>query len=199
MAMNTKLNKIKIVIASAVMGGMLLVGCSGKASDPQGVDNAPAKQQQKSQQQQPAKDDVSLTLGDTYDWKAEDNGQGESVKGSVTVLGYKQNVPASVSADDEYGTSGYVWSALEIKTCSVEGTFLATVEPWTLSYKDGVRVEPSSSVYDDFAQPEFPFETKLTTGECVKGYITYAVPGGENPETVVYASYGLDESVEWTL
>lgn len=139
-----------------------------------------------------------LAFGETWEWETTEEAL-EELQGAVTVLGYKQDVKAVVSADEEFGTDGYVWAALELKTCSVKGTFPATTEPWTLSYEDGTRIEPSSTTYDSFPRPEFPFETKLTTGKCVRGHVVYPVPGDQRPVTVVYAPYGLDTPTEWTV
>ncbi|MFD6321876.1 hypothetical protein ACFWOL_03160 [Streptomyces sp. NPDC058442] len=139
-----------------------------------------------------------LAFVDTWEWETVDDIEGD-IAGAVTVLGYKQGVKSIVTPDEEFSTDGYVWAALEIKTCSIKGTFGATTEPWTLSYDDGTRIEPSSSTYDDFPKPEFPFETRLTTGKCVKGNVVYPVPGNQQPAAVVYAPYGLDTPTEWTV
>lgn len=145
----------------------------------------------------PTEPDV-LALGDTWEFEGTDDA-GETVQGAVTVVGYKQDVKSVVSADEEFSTDGYVWAALELKTCSTQGSFWATTAPWTLSYEDGTRIEPSSTTYDDFPRPEFPFETKLTTGKCVKGHVVYPVPGDQRPAAVVYAPDGLDTPTEWTM
>jgi hypothetical protein len=87
-------------------------------------------------------------------------------------------------------------SYTELKTCSVIGSFLATTEPWTLAYEDGTRIEPSSSTWDDFPKPEYPFETKLTPGRCVRGKLVFPVPENDWPHTVVYAPYGIDTPQE---
>lgn len=132
-------------------------------------------------------------------WAFEGTTDGDAIEGSETVLSYKQGVHSVVTADEEGGTSGYEWAALELKTCSTKGSFTASNSPWTLSYEDGTRIEPSSSTYDDFPKPEYPFETKLTEGKCVRGKVVFAVPGNSRPTTVVYAPYELDTPQEWTV
>ncbi|MEU6879565.1 hypothetical protein [Streptomyces sp. NPDC046712] len=117
----------------------------------------------------------------------------------TTVLGYKQGIRSAGSAAEDFGTPGYVWAAVELKVCSTKGTFLGSTEPWTLSYADGARVEPSSTTYDDFPKPEFPYETKLAPGKCVRGNLVFAVPGNSRPQTVVYAPQGLDIPEEWAV
>lgn len=123
----------------------------------------------------------------------------DNIAGAVTVLDYKQGIKSVGSAAEEAGTSGYEWAYLELKTCSITGTFTASTEPWTLAYEDGARVEPSSTTYGDFPKPEFPFETTLTEGKCVRGKLVFPVPGKDWPETVVYAPAGLDIPQEWAV
>ena len=134
-------------------------------------------------------------FGSVYAWESTADG----VSGTTAVLGYKQGVRSVGSAAEESGTPGYVWAAVELKVCSTKGTFLGSTEPWTLSYADGARIEPSSTTYDDFPKPEFPFETKLTTGKCVRGNLVFPVPGNSRPQTIVYAPQGLDIPEEWTV
>lgn len=136
-----------------------------------------------------------LTLGDTHTWEnAED-----AVSGTSAALSYQQGIKSVGSAAEQSGTPGYVWAALELKVCSTKGLFAATTTPWTLSYADGARVEPSSSTWDDFPKPQFPVETKLTPGKCVRGKVVFAVPGNSRPQSAVYAPAGFDTPVEWTV
>ncbi|MFD9536280.1 hypothetical protein [Streptomyces sp. NPDC060010] len=134
-----------------------------------------------------------------HTWTFEGTLGAEQVVGNVAVLGYRHNVRSVGSAADESGTPGYVWAALDVKTCSEKGSFFATTQPWTLSYHDGARVLASSTTYDDFPKPAFPFETKLTAGKCVKGSIVFAVPDNPRPSTVVYAPQELDTPREWAV
>ncbi|OEJ36288.1 hypothetical protein BGK72_38670 [Streptomyces agglomeratus] len=137
-------------------------------------------------------------MGDSWEFEGTDD-EGAEVLGAVTVVGYKQGISSVGSAAEESGTSGYVWAALELKTCSEQGSFWASVTPWTLSYEDGTRIDPSSTTYDDFPKPEYPFETKLTEGKCVRGKVVFPVPGDQRPETVVYAPESIDTPREWAV
>lgn len=119
--------------------------------------------------------------------------------GSVSVLSYRQGFRSVGSAAEESGAPGYVWAALEVKACSTAGFFNASPYPWTLSYTDGTRIEPASTIYGDFPKPKYPSETKLTVGKCVRGHIVYAVPGNQRPATAVYAPTGLPIPQEWQL
>lgn len=177
-----------------------LTGCGSDSADdkasPPTTSSAPAPETS-TPEPSPAEPEI-LALGDTWEWE-QTSDVGEAAEGAVTVLSYKHDVKSVVSADEEFSTDGYVWAALELKTCSIQGSFWATTTPWTLSYEDGTRIEPSSTTYDDFPRPEFPFETQLTTGKCVKGHVVYPVPGDQRPATVVYAPDGLDTPTEWTV
>jgi hypothetical protein len=132
-------------------------------------------------------------------WGFEGTEDGADIEGEVTVLDYKQGIKSVAAADEEANADGYEWAYVELKTCSTAGSFLASTEPWTLFYEDGTRIEPSSTTYDDFPKPEYPFETQLTTGKCVRGKLVFAVPGDAWPHTVVYAPYGLDTPQEWAV
>ncbi|WP_050491103.1 MULTISPECIES: hypothetical protein [Streptomyces] len=138
---------------------------------------------------------VTLDMGSAWEFESTT----DDIEGAVTVLGYKQGVKSVGSAAEESGTPGYEWAYVDMKTCSIRGTFSATTEPWTLAYEDGSRVEPSSTTYDDFPKPEFPFETTLTDGKCVRGKLVFPVPGDQRPTVVVYAPAGLDVPKEWAV
>ncbi|MER8197059.1 hypothetical protein ABTY00_24215 [Streptomyces microflavus] len=138
---------------------------------------------------------VTLDMGSTWEFESTT----DDIEGAVTVLSYKQGVKSVGSAAEESGTPGYEWAYVDMKTCSTRGTFPATTEPWTLAYEDGSRVDPSSTTYDDFPKPEFPFETTLTDGKCVRGKLVFPVPGDQRPATVVYAPTGLDVPQEWAV
>lgn len=185
-------------IAVALTTGLLLslTACSNQTDPkpPAPTPTAAAPTPSETPSSEPAPE-PPRSLGSAYEWEATDG----SVSGTSAVLGYSQGFKSAVSAAEETGTPGYIWAAAELKVCSTKGTFLSTTTPWTLSYDDGARIEPSSSTWDDFPKPEFPFETKLTSGKCVRGKLVYPVPGDSRPATVVYAPEGLDTPVEWTV
>lgn len=138
-----------------------------------------------------------MVIGDTYSSTRED--QGVTYKTTSTVLAYEHDVKVSIAADEENGTDGYVWSALEIKVCALSDGIGVSRFPWILAYADGSRVEPSGTTYGDFPKPEYPIEADVKNGDCVRGKITYAVPGDQHPVKVIYAPEGLPEPVEWTM
>ncbi|MFF7180860.1 DUF4352 domain-containing protein [Streptomyces sp. NPDC008121] len=124
----------------------------------------------------------------------------DGTAGTVTVLGYEQRgITAQTSADEEFGTSGYVWATIELKVCSTRGTLGATRYPWALAYADGSRIEPSGVTYGDFPKPEYPYEAKIKAGDCVRGKTVFAVPGAQRPERVLYTTDLFDTPPEWTV
>jgi hypothetical protein len=49
--------------------------------------------------------------------------------------------------------------------------------PWSVNDADGGHYEASSSTWEDFPKPEYPFggETGFTVGECAKGWVMFSV------------------------
>ncbi|GGY82966.1 hypothetical protein GCM10010363_74500 [Streptomyces omiyaensis] len=136
-----------------------------------------------------------LKLGTSYTWEDAEAG----VSGTSTAISYEQGIKSVGSAAESSGTPGYIWAALELKVCSTKGVFTANTFPWTLAYSDGARVEASGTTWDDFPKPEFPIETKLSPGKCVRGKVVYPVPGDSRPETIVYAPQTVTVPVEWAV
>lgn len=123
----------------------------------------------------------------------------EGTEATVAVTGYKQGIKAEVTADDEFGTKGYVWATLELKLCSIKGTSGATRYPWALAYSDGARIEPSGVTYGDFPKPEYPYEAMVKQGDCIRGKTMFAVPGDQRPERVLYTTELFDTPPEWSV
>ncbi|GHA64143.1 hypothetical protein GCM10010330_16200 [Streptomyces tendae] len=125
----------------------------------------------------------------------------DGVTMAVTVLGYEQDTfKPQTSADEEFGTTGYTWAAVEIKACVVSGgNSGVTRYPWALAYADGARIEPSGTTYGDFPKPEYPHEAALKNGECVRGKTVFAVPAKQRPERVLYTPESMEIPAEWAV
>ncbi|WP_371612888.1 hypothetical protein [Streptomyces clavifer] len=134
-----------------------------------------------------------MTFGKTVEVRNDEEG----TLATVTILGYEQGIKASTTADDEFGTNGYVWATLELKLCSTKGTSGATRYPWALAYTDGSRIEPSGVTYGDFPKPEYPYEAMVKEGDCIRGKTVFAVPGDERPDRVLYTTKLFDTPPEW--
>ncbi|MFG2589066.1 hypothetical protein [Streptomyces sp. NPDC048438] len=175
---------------------LALTSCSNDGNDKASAPSPTATTAASTPSEDPTPEPTPTVLDVGATWEFENTTDG--IEGAVTVLGYKQGFKSVGSAAEEAGTPGYEWAYLELKTCSITGTFAATAQPWTLAYEDGARVESSSTTYGDFPKPEFPVEVTLTEGKCVRGKLVFPVPGDQRPTTVVYAPAGLDIPTEWT-
>ncbi|MEW1546367.1 hypothetical protein [Streptomyces tsukubensis] len=193
-------------IAAGLAAGLLLTltACSDSDGKPAAVSGESAAAKTSAPDTEPPEEatedwiaEPPRTLGQA--WAFQGTIAEEAVAGSEAVLSYTQGIKTVVSASEETGAPGYEWAAVELKSCSTKGSFRATTVPWTLSYKDGTRIEPSSTTYDDFPGPGYPAETKLTAGKCVKGKVVFAVPKKHRPATVVYASDSVKIPLEWTV
>lgn len=119
----------------------------------------------------------------------------------VAVLAYRQPVATSgPQPSDAQEPADYVWASAEVRVCATGSEdLIVTNLPWTLDYTDGARIEPSSTGYDNFPKPEYPFgESRVRVGKCLRGNIVYAVPPTSRPAVVTYAPSGI-EPVEWSV
>ncbi|WP_105971321.1 hypothetical protein [Streptomyces geranii] len=118
----------------------------------------------------------------------------------MTVLAYEQGkFHPQRTADEEFGTTGYTWAAVEIKACLKNGVGAVTRFPWALAYANGARIKPSGVTYDDFPKPEYPYARTLKPGGCVRGKTVFAVPAKQRPESVLYTSTSLEKPAEWLV
>ncbi|MEU3342420.1 hypothetical protein [Streptomyces sp. NPDC006668] len=140
---------------------------------------------------------ASLAFGDT--WTLHSTDPAKPFEAQVSVLGYQQGFTSVGSASQEAGASGYVWAYTDLKLCVTKGSYTDDATNWTLYYRDGSRVNPSSSRYGDFPKPEFPAEVTVTAGTCARGKLVFPVPGAKRPRSVLYAPEGLGEQEEWTV
>ncbi|MFD4003184.1 hypothetical protein [Streptomyces rubiginosohelvolus] len=140
-------------------------------------------------------EDVPLDFGEIVTVLDKEDGS----EATSTVVSYEQGIKAETAADDEFGTKGYVWAALELKLCATKGTSGATRYPWALAYSDGARIEPSGVTYGDFPKPEYPYEAMVKQGDCIRGKTVFAVPGDQRPERVLYTTELFDTPPEWSV
>jgi hypothetical protein len=112
--------------------------------------------------------------------------------GTTTVIAYTQPVaPDAVQPEETFGSEskGFVWAAVEVKVCLTRGETTVSNSPWSLAYRDGATVDPSSRTYGSFPQPEYPVgDTPVAPGHCVRGKIVFPVPGRQLPDRVLYGA-----------
>jgi len=117
-----------------------------------------------------------------------------AVPGSrVTVYAYQQPVATEgPQPADAQEPANFVWSAVDVELCvgpSTTRRLSISSRAWTLRFADNTQVSPSSTGYSNFPEPGFPFgDAELGANECVRGWITYAVPGEGRPATVAFSN-----------
>ncbi|MFE6383812.1 MULTISPECIES: hypothetical protein [Streptomyces] len=142
----------------------------------------------------------SVTKYLAFGQAVEVNNPANNSAATTTVLGYQQGgYSPRTSADEAFNTKGYVWATVEIKVCTTKGTVETSRFPWVLAYADGTRVEPSGVTFGDFPKPEYPYEAKVKTGDCVRGKTVFPVPGNQRPERIVYTTELLPTPAEWSV
>ena len=125
---------------------------------------------------------------------------GEQWKGEVTtstVLEHRRNVPG-------YGVdAGERWDAVLVKTCVLpaagEGVTMSW-SPWSLTDSSGGLYPASSSTYENFPVPEYPFadSSVFRSGDCARGWIVFGVPAEQGVSGVRYGNQA-GETVTWRL
>ncbi|HEY2673640.1 MAG TPA: hypothetical protein VGJ07_25165, partial [Rugosimonospora sp.] len=98
--------------------------------------------------------------------------------------------------------SGDEWAAADIQTCAETGSvFQVTVSnaPWSLSYPDGTDLIPTRTSAPQFPQPGYPHSpSTLQPGQCLRGWIVFAVPAGSRPQVIRYAPQGAT-AIDWLI
>jgi hypothetical protein len=115
----------------------------------------------------------------------------------ATTFAYKQpSVTGGPSAP-----AGYTWGSADVQVCtlsSAKSNVTVDWKTWSLRYADNSVVPASDKNDDAFPRPEYPFASQpLAAGQCVRGWITFAVPASGKPATVQYQPHGYLAS--WTV
>lgn len=121
---------------------------------------------------------------------------GEKIQASngfveVTVYGYQQPVGTGAPGPDQ---PGLIWGAADVQACSSAASIFdvsVSEAPWALVYADGRLISPATAEHAQFPQPAYPDTARsLKPGECLRGWIVFAVPPAVAPEWVRYAPPG---------
>lgn len=117
--------------------------------------------------------------------------------GTAAAIEYSQPVAADSPPPSDAGyPDDFVWGGLNIEVCvpselpeDVEGYYV-TRSPWSLMYETGALLQTSSTGYNGFPQPEYPWgDTAVRPGQCVSGWIVFPVPADETPTGVQYEAH----------
>jgi hypothetical protein len=111
----------------------------------------------------------------------------------ATVFGYRQPLT---------GPAGSVWSGADVQVCVQQSAiFDVSVSrgPWQLLTGDGHTVSPTLQVDGRFPQPPYPTDhRRLHPGDCVRGWIVFALTPGARAAAVQYAPSGA-APVSWQV
>jgi hypothetical protein len=117
---------------------------------------------------------------------------------SATVFAYTEPAAEGAAPDK----TGDEWAAVDVQTCGEAGSvFPVTVSdgPWSLRYADGTAVTPARTSAAHFPQPQYPATPNtLKAGQCLRGWIMFAVPAGQSPQLVRYAPQGATP-IDWVI
>jgi hypothetical protein len=117
----------------------------------------------------------------------------EGPKSAATAHAYKQPVAANAKAPEQ---EGYEWGAADVEVCAKVAGFLNS-SSWRLVYADHTTSE-NATPHSQFPKPEFPWEDRdMDAGQCIRGWITYAVPKDKRPVTVEYNPQNF--RAEWAV
>jgi hypothetical protein len=176
----------RVRLAGAALGlvAALSAGCatSAQGTSPAAVDSAPAGP---SPPPSPAASGVPLGKA-----AQADNGQVQA-----TVFAYRQ--PAAPG-----GPGGTEWGGADVQVC-VAPTAIFDVSvsrgPWQVLTADGRTVPATLTIDPGFPQPPYPTDhRRMRQGDCVRGWIGFAVPADARAVAVRYAPTGA-QPVSWTL
>jgi hypothetical protein len=111
----------------------------------------------------------------------------------ATVFEYRQ--PTGTGAP-----SGTVWGAADVQIC-VQRSALFDVSvsrgPWQVVPATGQPIPARVTADAGLPEPAYPTDhRRLGPGQCVRGWIGFAVPGGQRPVAVQYAPPGAP-AVSW--
>ncbi|MEU5554107.1 hypothetical protein ABZ738_30470 [Micromonospora sp. NPDC047793] len=120
---------------------------------------------------------------------------------TATVYSYRHNVATTAPRPDEQ--PGFVWAAADVKVYAgkdvADGISVSNL-PWTLVYADDTQYDASSIGYQQFPKPKYPWGEKLLApGRCVRGWITFPVPGKPRSVAVEYAPDDVLVAPRWSV
>jgi hypothetical protein len=97
---------------------------------------------------------------------------------------------------------GTPWAAADVQVCVVStAIFDVTISqgPWLLLLADGPGTPPTPAPPGTVPQPAYPTDhRRLHPGECVRGWLSFAVPDGGRPVAVQYSPAGAD-ALSWPI
>jgi hypothetical protein len=168
----------------AALGGLVL-GSAGCATNAQGTRPEPLDTPATVPSAATSPSPNSVLLGQPA---TADNGQV-----TATVFSYRQ--PAAPG-----GPAGTTWVGADVQVC-VQHSAIFDVSisrgPWVLLSREGHTVPATLTDEAGFPQPVYPADhRRLHPGDCVRGWVLFAVPANERGAAVQYAPSGA-QPINW--
>lgn len=106
---------------------------------------------------------------------------GPNAGSTVTVFDYRS------PTDNE--ATGQIVAGIDVQVCVgqlPEGTSQVTWAPWSMVGEDNARYSTPAPAGGGDMGPQFPQVTRVASGDCVRGWITFEVPPDATVSTVRY-------------
>lgn len=129
----------------------------------------------------PAGANSSLVVGETASTDAGNE---------ITVHSYEYVPPTDVWQPEP----GFEYAAADIEGCaspSLEGSAGFNPYDFGLQMPDNTRLQPDIAVKEPALH-----DTTLTPGDCVRGYVTFQVPQGQTPASVIFTGSSI---IKWAV
>lgn len=172
----------------------VLASCGGtNESSPEATEAPPTPTQTQTTPAQPS----SYTLGEQVDFTADDD-----TEFNVTIVDYKKDQPHDDSVE-----AGERLDVLLVKACNISfeddpnGSDLGTIlgfENFQLRDSDSGSYSELDLTPSPAPKPQIDTFAVLTPGECAKGWLAFAIPGGTE---LVQATYSANNELlaTWIL
>lgn len=175
MSRKLALRLARVVAVSCALLSVILTGCGG---DKRPASSAPSQDDSTTPVSSVSSPLSPVALGESF--TITDPG----FAAEATVFDVDQNV----TADTSMLTSGH-WVGADVQTCLKDshGAFTVSWSNWSVSDSAHGQYPASSDMYGDFPVPLYPFKpAPLAVGECVRGWVLFAVAYGVKVSTVKY-------------
>jgi hypothetical protein len=161
---------------------LILAGCSdkGATSQPLAATSAPASTAATGPESSPSN---PLPLGVAF--TETDPG----LAAEVTVFAVNQNIAPDAPAPP----SGGHWAGADVQVCLKEARtdFSVGWSDWSVSDPANGQYQAATDKLTEFPTPQFPFAPEaMAVGECVRGWVLFAVAYGVEVTTVKYKPGG---------
>lgn len=184
--------RFAVLVCVNLMVTMLLIACSSEERAPVDRGEEVGSQGDEATQTPPPETTAKPALNNAQ--ANADLMVGETARTSagneVTVHSYESVAPA----DTFQPKPGFEFQAADVEGCAgpdIEGSAGFNPFDFALQMPDNTRLQ------SDIGVKEPPLnDTTLTPGDCVRGWVTFQVPEGETPTSVIYTASSI---IKWAV